>query len=236
MRFYYIYKITNLVNNKVYIGKTHDVKKRWRDHKRIAKIKTKGDYAYFHKAINKHGDNFFKVEVIDKFQSEKDCFEAECNYINYYKSNQRKFGYNLTEGGDGCSGYRHTKESLELMSSLKKGSYIGTRNPFYGKNHSEKTKRVLSENKKAQNIVGVRNPFYDKKHSKESILLMIKNHRNKERYLSEKDLEDIEYKKNVLKITYLEIAKIYGMHWKSISNAVHGKRAYSSMRTEEEAK
>lgn len=62
----YIYKITNKVNNKVYIGQTrYTVEFRWRQHQH------KKDNTYFHNAIRKYGAQNFMVETLEECSIEK---------------------------------------------------------------------------------------------------------------------------------------------------------------------
>lgn len=90
-----IYKVTNKVNGKVYIGQSVDIGRRWRQHM------TAEDDIYFHKAIQKYGVENFEWEVIEKCKkSELD--ERESYWIEYYDSFNK--GYNCTKGGDGVSG------------------------------------------------------------------------------------------------------------------------------------
>lgn len=91
---YTIYKITNLVNGKVYIGQTRiKLIKRWCDHK-TSKV---GCTALI-RAIKKHGKKSFKCEAIFSVLKEKDLNFYEIYFINYYKS-FGKNGYNLNLGG-----------------------------------------------------------------------------------------------------------------------------------------
>ena len=94
----YIYKVVNLINQKIYIGLTYrDIQTRWREHKSRAN----GDSSlYFHNAIRKYGSNNFYIEQIDEADGET-LKEREKYWIDYYKSNIHEFGYNLTNGGDG---------------------------------------------------------------------------------------------------------------------------------------
>ena len=90
-----IYKVTNKINGKVYIGQSVDIGRRWRTHM------TAKDDIYFHKAIQKYGVENFEWEVIEKCKK-KDLDERESYWIEYYDSFNK--GYNCTKGGDGVSG------------------------------------------------------------------------------------------------------------------------------------
>ena len=88
-----IYKITNKVNEKAYIGQTrYTVEFRWKQHQ------FKKDKTYFHNAIHKYGAENFTVEVLEECNIE-DLNNREIFYIA--KFDTFKNGYNLTIGGDG---------------------------------------------------------------------------------------------------------------------------------------
>lgn len=88
-----IYKITNKVNGKSYIGQTrYTLEFRWRQHIH------KKDNTYFHNAIRKYGAENFNAEIIEEVDVSK-LDEREIFYIAKY--NTFKEGYNLTIGGDG---------------------------------------------------------------------------------------------------------------------------------------
>ena len=89
----FIYKITNKVNGKSYIGQTrYTIEFRWKQHQH------KKDNTYFHNAIRKYGADNFIVEKLEECNIE-DLNEREIYYIAKY--NTFKDGYNLTIGGDG---------------------------------------------------------------------------------------------------------------------------------------
>lgn len=88
-----IYKITNKVNGKSYIGQTrYTLEFRWRQHIH------KKDNTYFHNAIKKYGFENFTLEILEECPV-SNLNEREIFYIAKY--NTFKDGYNLTIGGDG---------------------------------------------------------------------------------------------------------------------------------------
>ena len=88
-----IYKITNKVNGKSYIGQTrYTIEFRWKQHQH------KNDNTYFHNAIHKYGIENFSIEILEKCNIE-DLNSREIFYIAKYDT--FKNGYNLTIGGDG---------------------------------------------------------------------------------------------------------------------------------------
>lgn len=97
----YIYKITNNINNKIYIGKTVEtVEKRWKEHIVDSKKKTCKNRPLY-QAINKYGIEHFSIEEIEEVQNEILLNERERFWIEYFGS--FKNGYNATLGGDGKS-------------------------------------------------------------------------------------------------------------------------------------
>lgn len=136
------YKITNSINNKVYIGITKcSLKKRWNEHKSKAK---KGKY-YLHRAIRKYGVDKFNIEVLKTFEEESDMYNYEIETIKKLKSNDRLFGYNNSKGGEVSSkGIKMTEETKAKISNYQKHRI---RKP-----HSEETKRKMSEKAKGRDM------------------------------------------------------------------------------------
>ena len=89
----YIYKITNILTNKSYIGK-HKYSKKELDPRYL----TGG--ILIRKSIEKHGIENFTKELIDTADTLEDLNDKEIYYINYYQT-KTPLGYNLTKGGDG---------------------------------------------------------------------------------------------------------------------------------------
>lgn len=154
---YYTYKITNLINHKFYIGKAKDIQKRWSAHKTAAKNKKEGDYSIFHRAITKHGPDNFVVEELTQHEIETGALDQEKDFIKNLNAKDRSIGYNITDGGEGASGYRHTEEAKKRMSEYRKTHWIGAGNPFYGKHHSDNFKQKHSQVMKAKYLA---NPEY----------------------------------------------------------------------------
>lgn len=131
-------------SNKHYVGITSQKpEKRWRNG-RGYKYNT-----YFTNAINKYGWNNFQHEVIASNLTEDEAKNFEKILIRELKSNNEEYGYNLTEGGDGTCGVRR----------------YGEDNHFYGKHHSDETKKIMKENH--PHLSGEDNHFYGKHHSDE---------------------------------------------------------------------
>ena len=142
---YYTYKITNLINGKIYIGKAANIKKRWNKHKTAARKRDPKDYTYLHKSMNKHGFDNFKIEQLTEHSTEEEALAQETVFIKQFQSRDRDIGYNMTDGGDGACGYKFTDEQRKKMSEAKKGRYTGEDNHFYGKHHTDEFKEIHSQ-------------------------------------------------------------------------------------------
>lgn len=90
----YIYKITNLINGKMYIGQTkRSIDIRWKEH-----LRSKDD-SPIHKAFRKYGIENFKIETLEECADEL-LNEKEIYYIKQYNSYNGHIGYNATPGGE----------------------------------------------------------------------------------------------------------------------------------------
>lgn len=168
-----VYKHTS-PSGKVYIGITQQkTTKRWENGNGYKNNK------YFVNAIKKYGWNNFKHEILFENLTEEEAKLLEQMYIALYDSSNRKKGYNRTLGGDGVRGYYHSAETKEKlskisktlwenpsyrqhMSEIHKGQFSGENHPmygvrgelsyFYGKHHSEKTRKKISDSLKGHEV------------------------------------------------------------------------------------
>ena len=167
-----IYKVTNIVNGKCYIGQTSkSLDERKKTHLSTARNK-KGHY--FHKALRKYGEENFIWEVLGESINKEDLDRWEKILIYTYESNNSKYGYNLTSGGEG--NFKHSEKTKQKMreANLRENlseerrrklseAKSGTNHPMYGKKVSEETKQKIRE---AQ--LGEKNHMFGKKLSKET--------------------------------------------------------------------
>lgn len=114
-----IYKITNIVNGKCYIGQSDNIDRRWREHKNKA-FQANGRY-YKHPlycAIRKYSLSNFTFEVLEEC-SKDELDEKEIKYIAQYKAYEQ--GYNLTEGGSRSitSGKLSKEDVVQIKNRLK---------------------------------------------------------------------------------------------------------------------
>lgn len=158
MSSFYIYKITNKVNGKIYIGKSVKPNERFKRHLYIAKSGNKKDNQFqpIHAAIAKYGSDNFCLEVIDESDLEEEIFKKEIFWISYYKSNMVRYpngmGYNLTDGGEGASGLSPTLVTRNKISKTNSGSGNG----MFKKTHSLNTREQM---KKSQKMRSCREPI-----------------------------------------------------------------------------
>jgi group I intron endonuclease len=104
-----VYKITCLVNNKIYIGSSIDIDYRWKQH--LYYLKGKYHYnPYLQRSFNKYGVDNFKFEIIE-LTEEKDRLEKESSYIVKLNS-VAPLGFNFTSiTSPGFRGRKHTKQA-----------------------------------------------------------------------------------------------------------------------------
>lgn len=125
----YIYLVTNLINNKRYVGQTTlTVSERWERHQYDALMKR--DDFYFHKALRKYGIKNFSIEQIIECQNEE-LDDKECYYIDFYNTYYlHNKGYNLTRGGGGYKKVDANKV-MELWNNGFSSTEISRQLGFY---------------------------------------------------------------------------------------------------------
>lgn len=92
-----IYKITNTINNKYYIGQSKEIEKRWKRHKKDLD-NDKHTNLHIKRAWDKYGQDNFTFEIIEECPENK-LNEREIYWIAFYNSNNYNYGYNQDSGG-----------------------------------------------------------------------------------------------------------------------------------------
>ena len=142
IRKFTIYRVTNRVNGKVYIGQTvQTLKARKGDH--IARSKRCPLYC-FHNALKKYGADSFLWEIICFCLSRDDADAKESKFIKVFNS-KVPAGYNMTDGGEGTLGC-HPSEETKAKSSKAQKMYIqrtGKIN-FLGMKHTVESRAKIS--------------------------------------------------------------------------------------------
>lgn len=151
-----IYKATNKVNGKMYIGQTvQPLNRRICGH--ISRSLNK-DSSYFHRAINRYGKENFEWEIIAECNSLEELNIAEIEMIK--KHNLFESGYNLDFGGKGSIGFKHLEKTKKKMSE----SHMGEKNHNYGKVFTKEHKEKLSNSHKDKICLrGKESPIYGRK-------------------------------------------------------------------------
>lgn len=149
---YTIYKYTNSVNGKVYIGQTS---------KTMSERAQKNGHNYsecrkFYSAIKKYGWDSFVPEVICTVETIDEANELEQRYISIYNSTNDMYGYNIALGG---SNHEMSDETKRIISEKAKERYIDPmNNPMFGRAHSKESKKKQSDAK-----LGEKNPMFGTK-------------------------------------------------------------------------
>ena len=193
-----IYCITNLINNKKYIGQTSKLylSQRWCEHKLNAK---NGIDGYLYNAIRKYGEDNFQFKIL--------LHKIPIDKLNFYESlwiaklnTKAPYGYNLTDGGEGTRGFTpwnkgipRSKETIEKIKSHitdevreKMSQRVsGENNPMYG--------RVGKDNPAYGNSrFGEDNPFYGKHHSDETRIILSSAQLKKKKKVAMLDMDTEE--------------------------------------------
>lgn len=93
-----VYVFFNVKDGKTYVGKTNCLRSRLISH--INKV-GKGSTFTFHEALRNDDLSSFVLSTVSENLTEDEAYEAEKYWINYFNSADPRFGYNMTEGGEG---------------------------------------------------------------------------------------------------------------------------------------
>lgn len=149
----YIYKYTNPVNGKVYIGKTCNLAGRRNQHQ----TKTVNRQTKFGNALKKYGIEHFEFEILATVRGDNrnslnwGLSFLEIHFISLYKSHIK--GYNCTLGGEGTVGFSHTEEAKYKMrnksisEATRRKLSIRSRGRKLSKAHAEKLKQAVIDSR-----------------------------------------------------------------------------------------
>lgn len=211
---YYIYKTTNLINGKFYIGKS-SVKNNSIDYWYL------GSGVLLKKAIEKYGRDNFKKEIVEWCSSFEESNEREKYWIKTLNALNLKIAYNIATGGDGgnlgievnrkisesLKGRKHTEEFKQHISRLNKGKKLS-------KEHIEALRKAN---------LGIKRSDEYKQNSRERMLKKYENgFQNPHKVeIYKYNKETGEYINSYLSCTEASIDT--GLSRKSIQNACHGR-------------
>ncbi|MFA5745627.1 MAG: NUMOD3 domain-containing DNA-binding protein [Candidatus Paceibacterota bacterium] len=146
-----IYKITNLINNKIYIGQ--DTKNR---------PLYLGSGILIKNAVGKYGKHNFKKEILEYCKTQEELNEKEQYWITHFNSTNLNVGYNIALGGSGKLGVFPSETTRLKMGE----SHKGDKNHMYGKHLPDSQKQIISNCGKKR--VGEKNSFFGKTHSEKT--------------------------------------------------------------------
>lgn len=157
----FIYKITNIKNNKIYIGQSiRPINERFKRH--INDAVNNVINTHFANAIRKYGKENFILELIDTAKTQEELNIKEQEYIRKYDS--IKNGYNETDALNKCGGNTYKSKSKDEMAIITKKiseSKIGIKNP----NHKEiKVRNEMTKEEFLFNTVSECQNFFKEKH------------------------------------------------------------------------
>jgi group I intron endonuclease len=193
-------------NKKKYIGITcQETKKRWAYG---YGYKTNN---YFFKAIQKYGWNNIEHIIVAENLNKEDACEMEKNLIKKYRSNNAKYGFNFSTGGEAPYGVEFTEERKKKISNAKKGHIVsdetkekiriantGINNHNYGKHLSKEVRNKISESNKGKKLT--------EEHKSKLYQLWKKGHTpwNKGKITSQETIEKIKVAKKQKDILCVE--------------------------------
>ncbi len=143
-----VYKCTNNVNDKSYIGCTiFDLSTRIKRHELLAN--RGGGYA-FHSAIRKYGIKSFNIEILHECNNTDDMLRLEIESINTFKTYE--FGYNLTKGGEAPTLNQNlSSETKEKISKTLLSKNLGGNNHYRTGTKRSKSERLsMSKGRKGK--------------------------------------------------------------------------------------
>lgn len=203
-----IYQITCLINNKVYIGSSRNIGRRYNGHLRRLKRNIHTN-KYLQNCWNKYGQENFEFTVVEFCLAESLKVREEF-YFEITKCCDREFGFNIvkTSGGGYCSGEEHylygkslSKETKKKLSESHKWR-TGENHNMYGIPKSNTVKKKISNTLKGQ-MSGIKNPAA--KLSQQDVKQIIERRHNRELLSSlAKDFD----------VSETQISRIYrGLSW-----------------------
>jgi group I intron endonuclease len=155
----FIYKITNKINGKIYIGQTiKTIEERWLGHISASKYAKN----YLHRAMNKYGVDNFHIQSVVRCGSIEELNIREVAIIRIFKSLIPN-GYNMMLGGQVNYMTDIVKQKIRIANTGKTGFWLNKQIP-------EEIKLKISNTKiLKQQATGHNNPMYGKRHSEDSI-------------------------------------------------------------------
>lgn len=137
-----IYQILNVVNGKIYVGSSINIKGRWSSHRKELK-QNKHKNIHLQYAYNKYGVDAFEYFVIE-YCPQQELIAKEQAWMDAGRVCERGQGYNMKPTAGSPLGSRHSEETKRKMSESRRGE----NNHNYGKTYSAERRRRMSDARK----------------------------------------------------------------------------------------
>lgn len=168
-----IYGIINKTNGKLYVGSALNVKVRVRQH--FNRLRANEHISkHFQGSFNKHGESVFAVIVLEVVNDPAQLLSREQHYLDLLQP-FRNSGYNSSPTAGSTLGIKRPPFSAEWIAKISE-AHKGEKNHFYGKTHSEETRKVISSKTKARMADPTVNYFYGKRFTGEQNYMFGKTH------------------------------------------------------------
>jgi len=206
---YILYKHINKSNQKQYIGMTNNIERRWRCNGIEYKpSKKENQNRKFWNAIQKYGwDNFEHIIILENLTFDE-AIQKEIEYIELLKTTNRKYGYNISSGGNGGKIYQehpkgmlgkqqtdYQKESHKKWASVKENNCMTNGQVVWGKTHNHPK--------------GMLGKTHSGEYKKQVSEFMTNNHPNfKKCYAVMPDGSEIEFKSPKFFCEYFKIPRV----------------------------
>lgn len=214
----FIYKITNNINNKVYIGQTKQtIQQRYQKHLECAMNHVN---RYLYDAMNCYGYANFSVSQIEECDNSL-LDEREKYWIKYYNATDSAYGYNMTEGGGGGNTWENNPHKLETGDKIRESNLGEKYIPITKESllqDIEQQMSVADMCKKYHTALSTLNnrskEFFNGKTISELRIIENTGHFKKK----EINKEELLIKIKDLSLTYEEIAKYFNVGIKTLRN------------------
>ena len=239
-----VYRIVNNINCKLYIGSSIHINRRFVEHISALRRNCHGN-KHLQMAWNTYGEENFEFEIIELIEDFENLLVAREQYwMDYYSSYNPILGYNISHYASGSGGYevsdetreklrraatgrKYSSETKEKLSSMRRGKL----NSFYGKHHTEETKKLLSDKAKkrdpsSRNISGFAFSRGTQCYTEDTYRKLSESHRGEKSGTAKLKEDDVV---NILKmvrnkIPYSEIKSKYHIAYSQISRIKSGER------------
>lgn len=204
----YIYLITNMVNQKQYIGQTTKIRPtdRFSQHKYLARHPEQEKHcSILHDAMRKYGIDNFSFDILEEVPNDS-LNEEEENWISFYNTKAPN-GYNLTDGGEGTKGFSRSQSDEECFQKSISMKKFFEEHPERKEELRERTIQLWQDPEYREKVTksvqqfyqnnpdffkGENNPFYGKHHSEESLEKIKAASKKRQKQIAQLNKETLE--------------------------------------------